>query len=207
MPLDRGQPPHRADHEGIRWTVHPFRAPSDCASDPPELFQVDPAGDDRETILAADAALEVLVPFRFRQRNQAARTRRQETLDLQRQPGGEAPEMTVKHVAVRGMHDDRHSGQPGGEAPHCPGFRGVSMDDHRTLPSEQGHEATQSPQVVDRGDAAGQGRQHLTPDPCRCQTPVTLFGGLVPPLCLPSPWHTRDDQHVEAGPIVPESGQ
>ena len=53
--------------------------------------------------------------------------------------------MTVKHVAVRGMHDDRHSGQPGGEAPHCPGFRGVSMDDHRTLPSEQGHEATQSP--------------------------------------------------------------
>ena len=77
-------------------------------------------------------------------------------------------EVAAQHVAVEGVHDDRHAAEKRGQPAHRAGLGGVRMDDRRLHAPYQPHQRPQCPQVAQRPDLTAE----IGDDPDRRVAPV-----------------------------------
>ena len=82
-----------------------------------EAIDVNATGHHGKQRSLTDPQSKMLLLFRLRERNHTCGPERQQTLDLQKTPGGQPAKMTVKHVAMGGVHDDGNPRNPGGQPP------------------------------------------------------------------------------------------
>src|SRR5688572_23776989 len=112
MALYIGEPPDRSDDQGLRGTAKPIRllfSLNPCLDEP---LPIDSTGDHSEPVGRTDIPIEMILPFRFCESNHSIREHTQDPFNLKKQPGSKWTEMTVEHMAVGRMDNDRHLGHP-----------------------------------------------------------------------------------------------
>src|SRR6185503_16611190 len=205
--FDIGEPPDGSDNQRIRWTAEPIRLMFSLSPRPPESLTIDPARHHGEPIGLADSAIKVSLPFRIRQGDQSIRDHSQRPFDLEKQPRLELTEVAVEHMAVRGMDDDRHPGNPGSYSPQHTGLRCMGMDQCRPLVQEQANQLPQSLRILDRVDLS---RQRRKQHPANCgllKFPAIFLGRQLPALGIPTARMPSNHYRLELRTVMAESGQ
>ena len=158
-------------------------------------------------VYSADPASQVLVPFRFRQRDQMGRNLGEHPFDLQEDPGGGRAKMPVEHVTMRRMDQHGDSYQAGGEASEHPGLGGMRVHDHGPLPAQYSGNMEEGSKVPDRMDFAGQSWDDIESYSCPFQQSTILFGRAVPSLVRPVTGAAHDDDRLESFLVMPNRGE
>ena len=201
--FDRREPSDRTHDNGIGRYLQTLRSTACHTHHGPEPLHVNAAGDHREATPRSHSASKMFVPFRFRQRNQPGRHPSQQPLDQQEPMRRERAEVSIKHMAVRRVHDRRDARQPRRQPTQGTCLGRMGMDERGTLPPKQTHERPERQQVFDRIDFPSQGVDQ-TAWHARClQTLSIQFRCDSSSLRIPAAGRAGDDDGLEPLVLVP----